>query len=707
MLIVDVSAGLLLTACVLWSAYALSYRLQPGEGVATRLTTAAVIALWLLTVAFLSLSIVRLFVRPVSLALWGAAAFFAHRAARKHGDPVARVRQDVIVMRTWWTTLNSAARIVVAVGAVVVAVRVVHGMIAPCMTWDALTYHLHRPAVWVQARGFVSTTGPDAAGYYSWFPIYGDAIWGWWLQAMRGDVAIAPIAASMWLMVPLACYVCARALGTTPGRATAAGVAVAFTPAAINFSGAVYVDNLAVALYVAGAAFLTRTIARGNAVDAVLAAASLAVLVGVKGGVVLPACAVGVCVAVVFTRGLRGRLAVLAVSIPAIIPTLMAWVATGSPVYPLTVRLGGRVIFQGHPELEYLLYAGWMSDQWAADAATRVFGRMFYPWEKMNADFLNLGLGPLLVAPIAAMGLRTVWREKATRAGAWFLILGSVLTIASVAGHANRGLILWWWGLMGRLVMIAVAAVVLIASTWRSRIATVCLWLCAAAGLTVAWPRGLSPMDVRAAMAVAPAVLITLGGVLAVAWLRPRLAVPLFCGAAIVIAGAFVDVRDRFRYQFYEFAELWKAYDVHPIDNRWTASWPIWQKLDRDDPLTIAVSAGWDGIGHNWYRYPLLGRRFQNRLVYVPITRDGSLVDYGRSEPSKPLSCDGWLGRVLSSNADYLLMLPPMPPESEWASALPQVFERQITIRPFQTTLYRINRTVPLPSCHGAGMTNP
>src|ERR1051326_5665988 len=88
------------------------------------------------------------------------------------------------------------------------------------------------------------------------------------------------------------------------------------------------------ALYVAGAAFLTRTVANGRTVDAVVASAALAILVGVKGAVVLPACAVGVVVALAYARGLRGRLAVLAVSVPAIVPTLMAWVVTGSPVYP-------------------------------------------------------------------------------------------------------------------------------------------------------------------------------------------------------------------------------------------------------------------------------------------------------------------------------------------------------------------------------------
>ena len=222
MLFVDVTAGLLLTAGLLWCAYAVACRFQPQEGLAARLTSAAVVALWLLTVAFLLLSTVKLFVRPVSLGLWGAAAVFAHRAARRRGDPVAQVRKDAASIRAWWVALHAIPRIIITVGAFCVLVRVLHGLIAPCMTWDALTYHLYRPAVWAQAHGFISTDGPDAAGYYSWFPIYGDAVWGWWLQAMRGDVAIAPIAASMWLMVPVACYLCARALDAVPENATAA-----------------------------------------------------------------------------------------------------------------------------------------------------------------------------------------------------------------------------------------------------------------------------------------------------------------------------------------------------------------------------------------------------------------------------------------------------------------------------------------------------
>ena len=707
MLLVDVLAGLLLTGAVLWCAYAAACRLLTDADAATRLTGAAIVLFWQLTVAFLLLSAVRLFVRPVALVGWPIVAFLAHRAARTRVDPMARLRSDIAAARAWWTALNSPFRILVTVGLVVVTVRLVHGLLAPCMTWDALTYHLYRPAVWVQSHGFVSTSGPDAAGYYSWFPIYGDAIWAWWLQAMRGDVAIAPVAAGMWLMVSLATYTCARAFGSSSLRGTAAAAAVAFTPAVINFSGAVYVDNLTLALYIAATAFLTRAAVSRRTEDGVFAAAALGILIGVKGGVVLPAYALGVAGALLLTRGARGRVAVLVAGVPAIVWTLMLWARTGSPVYPLTVRAGSRIILQGNPELEWLLHAGWMSDAWAADAAQRVFGRMFFPWERMNADFLNLGLGPLLVCPLVVPGLAAARRRKEVCAGVAFLSLGALLTIVSITGGANRALILWWWGLMGRLVTIAVAAVVLIAATWPSRVAVAALWVCAMAGLVAAWPRGLSAIDVSAATAAAPAVSLSIVATWIVGRVRPHLRAPLAWGAVILITATLIDVRDRFRYEFYEAAAAWKAYDVHPIDSRWTASWPIWQRLDGDAPLTLAVSAGWDGIGHNWYRYPLLGRRLQNQVIYVPISSDGSLVDYGRERPPEtPISCDAWLARLLASPAQYLVMLPPMPPEGAWAEALPQIFEPEMSMQLLHTTLYRINRGAQLGSCGAAGMKN-
>ena len=121
------------------------------------------------------------------------------------------------------------------------------------------------------------------------------------------------------------------------------------------------------------------------------------------------------------------------------------------------------------------------------------------------------------------------------------------------------------------------------------------------------------------------------------------------------------------------------------------SAWPIWRYLDRDRPLTLAVTAGWDGIGHHWYRYPLAGRRLQNRQIYVPVTRQASLIDYGQMTRPAALSCVGWVQRVLESPAEYLVVLAPAPPEQQWAAQFPEIFEVELRAVTAAATLYRIN----------------
>jgi len=198
---------------------------------------------------------------------------------------------------------------------------------------------------------------------------------------------------------------------------------------------------------------------------------------------------------------------------------------------------------------------------------------------------------------------------------------------------------------------------------------------------------------VRAAQEVLPALLIIAAGAWIVGRFLPRARVPVRWIAVAGVLSALIVVRDRFRYEYYDAAQRWRAYDVHTIDSRWTASWPIWQRFDGDAPFVLAVSAGWDGIGHNWYRYPLLGRRLQNRLIYVPISRDGSFFDYGLQPDSfPPTSCAAWRDRLLASQSEYLVLLPPLPPETAWAESNPASFQLEMDLGHGFARAYRIVR---------------
>lgn len=691
MLILHGAAGVLFTAAALWGAYGLACRLTRNAGASVRLCAAFVILVWALSSGLLLLSPMRLFRAPVALVLAVGCAIAAHRPAARERDPRTQFGIDLRAVRAWWSALSAPFRILLIAGAGILLLRAVHGLLAPSLAWDALTYHLYKPAVWAQSHGIASTDGPDAAGYYAWFPPYGDGLWAWWLLVTRGDLVNAPVAVGTFLLIPVASYAAARALGATLPRATAAALAVAYTPAVMNFAAAAYVDNLAIGLFVAGVLFLIRLAMESQTEDAVLASAAFAILAGVK-PTSLSVGALGIAATMILARSRSSAIAAAVAAIPAAIPSLLAWIGTGSPVYPLTLRLGTHIIFHGNSELERLLRGEWISSSDIADARRLFLPRLFLPWHTEDGVFTNLGIGPLELVPAIVPGAIALWRSKRTRYVLVFLVLAAALTIAPIAGETNLALRVSWWASVGRLIGIAVAAAALLAASWRRWQSSALLSLCAVLGLLVDRPHGMGAADRHAFAALLP-WLVAIGALTWVARrLLPRARIAVVGIGAIVTVAALTVVRDRFRYEFYEQAQAWNSYDVHPLDSQSMGSWPAWQRLDDGTPHTIAVTAGWDGIGHNWYRYPIMGRRLQNRLLYIPITEDGAFVDYGQTMLATAISCDAWLQRLMSSPAEYLLVLPPPPPEAQWVSALPAILVPELELDPPGTVLYRIVR---------------
>jgi hypothetical protein len=115
---------------------------------------------------------------------------------------------------------------------------------------------------------------------------------------------------------------------------------------------------------------------------------------------------------------------------------------------------------------------------------------------------------------------------------------------------------------------------------------------------------------------------------------------------------------------------------MHAVRRAYAGAWPIWRALDGPAPRRIALAAGWDGIGHNVLRYPLLGARLQNRVVYVPITRDGAIIDYERAdEVQRHADADAWLARLDAQNIDVVVVLDPPPPEAAWIAERPASFD--------------------------------
>jgi hypothetical protein len=115
---------------------------------------------------------------------------------------------------------------------------------------------------------------------------------------------------------------------------------------------------------------------------------------------------------------------------------------------------------------------------------------------------------------------------------------------------------------------------------------------------------------------------------------------------------------------------------MHSVNPIYASAWTIWRDLDDGASHRLAVLAGWDGVGPTWYQSPLLGSRLQNRVFYVPPTRDGAVVDYRSMEAvAERASFVDWLGRLVAEEIDHVVSLAPRNTiEDYWMRQAPQVF---------------------------------
>ena len=577
-----------------------------------------------------------------------------------------------------------------AVGALVVAARTVRALVAPPLAWDALTYHLLKSGRFVQSGGFAAERAPDAWGYYAWFPPGSEVVFAWSMLPFHGDDLLAVANLGVWLGCVVAAFGAARSFGADVERAALAALTVGFAPTVMQHLMASYADVALLSSVLLALVFLRRSGTSGREGEAVLAAAALAVCALVKHHG-LPVAALGALWLVVRwwrDRGVspRGALACAAAFAVALPHYLGTWIATGSPVFPITVELGGIEILRGHPQLVWLLDRNWAGQE---GSILPFYQALFSPG--------GAGFGPaaLVVAALALVGVAGLLRDRASRPSLAFALAVVAVGFASV--HAVPAFHHAWYESSARYVLPAFGMAVVVASSVNGAVVRWLWVLVVACGIALSLPEGWSDVERRA---IVRGLLLcgpwcAAAGI--AAWLLRRRALVASSVALLLLVAAAPGldrVRGEFRYAWYEAAASERSWEDVPIP--YASAWPIWQHFDRSDRgFDLAVTAGWDGIGHNWFRLPLMGARLQNELHYVPVTADGSVVDSWPPGPrARAADADAWLGRLHARGLDHVVALGPSRTlEVAWMQARPDVFQRIVSgARGGGHHAYRIDR---------------
>ncbi len=559
-----------------------------------------------------------------------------------------------------------------------VLVLVLHRALAwPPLAWDALTYHLVMAAGFVQSGTLAPFHAPFVMDHYAHFPKNGEILISAWMLPFRGDLLVGLASPPLLALGGLALYALARQLHAHRGDALLAAAFTCSAPCLLAYASTQNVDVLGFAALTGATLFAVRVLAGGGRADVLAACAGIGLALGTK-FTALPLA--GLLSAVVAFGALRR-------AGPAALPGLVAGAAlvlalgarqyvlnafaAGNPIYPLELALAGRTLLAGSPyNAMVLAETGPGARSQDLFQLIQTFG--YYPdWRTPT----TAGPGFLLCLPLALAGLVGPGGRRVRGAIALLLALGAAGALVFYGPGSGFPAVVrrFWPGTPVRFLapylgLLAVAALPALAASraapaLRAALAAFGVWNLLHVDATTArdYPVVLGAL---AAAAVAAAAFGATGLRLGATGRRVAL------GTALAAAGVGVVALDALRAEG-RFEGWRRRSDLHAIPRDFVDGWRFVDGLE--DGRRVALTGGWDHRGQSWFGYPLLGRRLQHTLTYVPVNDESRprQPDFVRRAAPDPAA---WRRHLHERAPDVVFVQRPWPPEAAWMAADPARF---------------------------------
>ena len=650
--------------------------------------------LWLAFLTFQILGLLGIFrmsivVAPLPGSPRGTSDSRSNAGPSTLGEAGERLRGELAEVAA---ALRREPLVAAGVGIVVLhlTVRLARIVATPTFGWDDFTYHLFRAGRWVQTGSLALEPAPDAWTYYEFFPWAGDAMWAWALVWKAGDVLVPVVAIGIWLAVLVATYALTRALGQSPVTGLLVALAIGTLPSQLTQLNTAYVDNAVLLMAVVAGLCVVELERGGDRVWApLLLGASCGLGVAIK-LTFLPVVAAGA-ISSVWWAWRRRSVAFLGAFLAGSAIVVPNWVFNlvhrGSPFYPFRV-------------LDPLPYNQALEDLLSSAPAKELGPALGAALEALLINvrdvdpFLNVGWLGLCLLLLGLVGAS----RRARSMGSPFFSMWAVITAVSVAAPALVGkgvlLLAQWLNVLGRFWVPGFVALFALAGNAGRRLVRwivlpiLLIELFAYAPRKWPAPIPVATLQVWLIGLVLMAGLWWVGRAGVSGWKKIILAL-LLTTSALALSSA---VHEAMRYDSYRLFANWELDDFH--HNNYIRGWPLWKELDGKAVGRLAATAGFGGgIGHNWFRYPLLGSRLQRDVLYVPITTDGGLVSY---EDSGVVAAAAdrlaWLDRLFDLEIDYVAALGPRTIEHAWIEEMPEVFVVELASKGGSWMLARIDR---------------
>lgn len=592
---------------------------------------------------------------------------------------------EVHPLKVWIAALvNSRAAVLSCAALLSVFLAAARGLGSPPLEWDSLTYHLFLAARYVQLQTLAGFDGPPMMDHYAHFPMNGEIMVAWLLLPFGSDLLVSLLGFFFLALGAVAVYGLCREVGVGWEDASLATCLVCFSPFLFAYVTTQGVDIQVFAALMCGSLFVLRYLLYRRDREAVAGLLAIGIAVGTKHtalalGVILLALLVfGVFVHHRDRRDWASMAAILGggLLLAGIVggrSYLINWRQTGNPIYPLEVTIAGHQILAGSSYTQMIAEGkdnGSRRDDLAQFA--NVFN-YFPTWRLPTSGgpkfllLVTLALGGVA----ASGGNRPRWPVRLLAGCGLLGVLAFYLPGDGFPALARR----IWPGAAARFLASPLSLLTVAAMPTIARLRGRCAALPAVLAGFALWDMFVAnnfvsatfPLAVGLGTAVAlPAALVTARS----GWLTrhsPRLLVAMAVVAGLVAVCLLQVIRDGNRWIRYS-----DSTDVSWIPRDFVDGWRYCDQPER--PLRIALTAGWEYRGQNWFFYPLLGRRLQNTVVYVPADHQYPPV---QPESEKLRDADAsrtWLQSLRRESIDAVFMEKPWPIEEAWIRESPDNF---------------------------------
>jgi hypothetical protein len=590
------------------------------------------------------------------------------------GEDVRALSHFLLGANKWFWPLR--AGLIGAAGNVVA-----RALILPPLGYDTLTYHGPRAAMWATTGREATLRMPGGWAMYRHFPSGGESLGAWAMLPLHDDTFYILVDAALWLAwLPVLAALCNEV--DLPRRSRAALCLYVMTiPAIYFFVPSGYVDVSSHLLLISMTLFALRAVSGKTA----RASACLAIACGLTALTIkVTALAMPVIVAAAMLlatrRVIADRIEVLrgiglggALGLCALGPMLVrATLEQGYPFSPFPLRILGITLGVAPPEL-----AWWNEPPPELNTRANEIHQLAMLFGVDQLYWPSFGAASIPLVLLAPLGLYMLFRERR-----WPALLLGTLMLSQVASYAHPAFtttrIQFGW-VNGRFfALLPTIAALLVARLWRRPVAQ---WVQAAYFvLASAFSIGCYYHYLIADAEYAALAVLLAAGLLAIVLAEPGSRLlstrALGLGALLLVGAAFVcgtpslqAYRARTRYQLLPTSAI--GHRIHWLSS---ALAPVVDQPGK--PHRIAITAGPNKLAGGQHIYYFLGSKLQNELVYVPVTRDGSVPVYDRDQPTPRLAGpSAWTKRVRESGASHVVVLAPAWHEYGWLGRMTKDFE--------------------------------